>query len=257
MSRLGRAAFWTLLPLAAPQALWVRRRALRLPAAAGPREGAVGSGPMLRLVAVGDSIIAGVGAATADRGLTGRFAEALAAGAGRTVHWRSYGESGETGRDTAARLRALPPDTQARAETLVLISTGVNHVTGLDRSERWLAAVEAVIEAAEARLPGAGLVFLGLPEFDAFPLLPQPLRGLMALRGRHFDRLLARRLSRHPRALHVPVHIPRDAALFCEDGFHPSEEGYGLLGQGMADLARERWPQGAPVASPSQSRGRR
>ncbi|EEX09439.1 hypothetical protein SL1157_1477 [Ruegeria lacuscaerulensis ITI-1157] len=53
-----------LLPLLAAQALMVRQRALRLPEPSGPREGRQGRGPRLRLLIVGDSSAAGVGAGT-------------------------------------------------------------------------------------------------------------------------------------------------------------------------------------------------
>ena len=54
--------FWGLFPLLIPQALWVRKTAPRTAPAAGPRSGTVGDGRPIRLVGVGDSIIAGVGA---------------------------------------------------------------------------------------------------------------------------------------------------------------------------------------------------
>ncbi|HSN31662.1 MAG TPA: SGNH/GDSL hydrolase family protein, partial [Ideonella sp.] len=53
-----------LAPLLVAQALGTRRRALRLPEAAGPREGLVGAqgdAPAFRLLLAGDSSAAGVG----------------------------------------------------------------------------------------------------------------------------------------------------------------------------------------------------
>jgi len=82
-----RLLFWALLPVTAAQGLWLTRRATRLPGAAGAREGSVGNGPDYHLLAVGDSIIDGVGTGCREASLPVQFATAL--GAGEKVRWRS------------------------------------------------------------------------------------------------------------------------------------------------------------------------
>ena len=49
---IKRPLFWLSLPLLLPQGLWVKRTARRLPPAAGPNSGVVGSGPTRRLLLV-------------------------------------------------------------------------------------------------------------------------------------------------------------------------------------------------------------
>ena len=46
-----------LLPVLVAQALQVRRKALRLPEASGPRDGVAGDGPVLRLLIAGLAIL--------------------------------------------------------------------------------------------------------------------------------------------------------------------------------------------------------
>ncbi len=91
---LRSLVFWSSLPFVVVQALRLRRDAPRLAGADGPSSGVVGSGPPLRLLAIGDSIIAGVGASTMDKALVGRTAESLAALLGRAVTWQAIGRSG-------------------------------------------------------------------------------------------------------------------------------------------------------------------
>ena len=81
-----RLAFWLLLPFVALQGLRVRRRAPRFAAAEGPLQGRTGQGNPLRLLAIGDSIIAGVGAKTIEAALTGQMAQALANRLDRAIH---------------------------------------------------------------------------------------------------------------------------------------------------------------------------
>jgi lysophospholipase L1-like esterase len=52
--------FWLFLPFSALQGLWLRFSATRLPEATGDRTGINGQGEKLHLLAMGDSIIAGV-----------------------------------------------------------------------------------------------------------------------------------------------------------------------------------------------------
>jgi hypothetical protein len=61
MVLLSRLAFWLMLPVTAVQGLWLRRRATRLPGAMGDRRGVSGEGADFHLLALGDSIIDGVG----------------------------------------------------------------------------------------------------------------------------------------------------------------------------------------------------
>ena len=168
-----RVGFWGLLPLVAAQGLWVRRRAPRFADAAGPRRGTVGAGPSLRLLAFGDSIVAGVGAPTLDQALVGRFAGALASRAGRTVEWVAVGKTGARSADLRDSLLArVPPG----PFDVVVVSVGVNDVTGLVRTRDWVHRVDAVIAGLRAHSPDARILMAGLPPLWGFPLLPQPLR---------------------------------------------------------------------------------
>src|SRR3712207_2884569 len=91
-TRIVAAAAFPLLPLLFVQGKGVRRRTPRLPDAAGPVEGTVpGAEPAVRLVVIGESTVAGIGAATHQTALTGCVAAALARRTGRAVRWRAAG----------------------------------------------------------------------------------------------------------------------------------------------------------------------
>ena len=96
--------FWTLFPLVIPQAIRERRNAPRLSGAVGPSSGYVGSGRSLRLPAIGDSIIAGVGADTVAEALPERVAEELAALHECQVSWTVSGLTRATSSGVMSRL---------------------------------------------------------------------------------------------------------------------------------------------------------
>ena len=104
---------FVLATLALAPLLWwqgrrVRREALRLPEAAGPRAGVAGQGRPLRLLLLGDSSAAGVGVADQSDALAGRLVELL--GADHRVHWRLEAATGDRLEDVLRRAQELPPE---------------------------------------------------------------------------------------------------------------------------------------------------
>ena len=228
--------FWALFALALPAALRVRRTAVRAEGAAGPDHGTVGDGPPLRLVGLGDSIIAGVGASTHAVGLVGRTAEALAELEGVRVEWTAIGRSGAT--STRIRERLLPAAPLADADAVV-VSAGVNDLTRLSGPARFRADLEALLDALEDAAPRARIALAGLPPLETFPALPPGLKRAFGVRGRQLDAVMGRVAAGRPRVAHAAVEIDAEAAAdrasFSADGFHPSEASYVPFGRGMAE----------------------
>lgn len=230
---LFHAVFWMMLPLIGVQGLWVRRRAVRLPGAEGERSGAVGEGNEIHLLAIGDSIIDGVGTEHIRDALPVRFAAALSETSGRRVNWRVEAESGLNLLDVLERLDTLK---MPRAPDLVLISVGVNDVTGLSSVRAWRQGMVELLEALCRRWPQARVIFLGLPPMALFPLPPQPLRFTLGLRAAILDRIAADLLSACPNAVHAPTRINPREHDFCEDGFHPSAKSCNLWAWELAAI---------------------
>jgi lysophospholipase L1-like esterase len=230
----GRLAFWLMLPLLLPQALGVRRRSVRLQGAKGPDHGQVGNGKPLKLLALGDSIIAGVGVRQTCNALPARFAGSLALRSGRNVYWHAAGKSGNAIAELLIRIHELPPDTEA---DLILVSIGVNEVTGLSSTRKWCRGLGQLTRLLRDRWPTAILLFIGLPPMADFPALPQPLASVLGMRAAHFDRQMAAVLAADARSRHVPVALPEGEGLYCDDGFHPSEGSYALIGEVLAKTA--------------------
>lgn len=81
-----------LMPVLALQGRGVRRRTPRLPPAGGAVSGTVHRpGRPAHVVVLGESTVAGIGAATQSEALTGQLAIALAELTGRTVAWHAVG----------------------------------------------------------------------------------------------------------------------------------------------------------------------
>ena len=175
-------AFLALLPLVVVQALYTRRKTLRLPDAEGPSSGTTGSGePALRMLVAGESTTAGVGVAHSDQALPCQLARALAQQSGRTIHWHADGVTGCRLADVEERLHRHPPQAD-----LVVIVSGVNDTTGLTPLARWRSTLENTVRLAAHK--GARVVLLAVPPMEHFAALPRPLRTLMGLRAALLNR---------------------------------------------------------------------
>jgi lysophospholipase L1-like esterase len=231
---LKRAAFWLLLPVIVIQGLAVRYRARRFAAPAGPVIGQVagcGGGPPLRLLALGDSIVAGVGAGSADNALAGATARALAQLTGRSVQWQGHGRIGAGIADLAD---ALLPSLAPAPFDVVVLSVGVNDITRLRRSGTWARRLAALLDRLRARDPEAIIAMAGMPPLHGFPLLPVPLRGILGMRARSFSHAARRVVESRPGMVFVPLDFDPLPDNFCDDGFHPGPASYSALGLALA-----------------------
>jgi len=221
--------------LLGPLLLWqgrrVRATALRLPEAAGPR---AGEGSALRLLIVGDSSAAGVGASHQDEALAGRLAQALAIRLGQPVGWQLIATSGHRSEHALAALEAA----QLAPADVLVTALGVNDVVDQIAPSQSLAALERIHALATERAGVRLSVHCAAPPMQQFPLLPQPLRWFFGRQAARFNAALSAAVAGHASrcVLHLPEAMQRNAAaLMAADGFHPGPPGYALWAEALAD----------------------
>jgi lysophospholipase L1-like esterase len=219
----GDLAIALLAPLLLMQARQAVRRAPRLPAASGPVQGTAGHGePLQRLLVIGESTAAGVGARTHAQALPGFLAAEISGRLGGTMNWLARGKGGATAR---AVLTELVPAGQGAFDITVL-TVGTNDLFDRRAMHPWAADLRNLIEALRRRDCGR-VVVSGMPPVHLAPGIPQPLRFVLGRRARAMDRI-TRQVAASCRATFVPVIVPSadSGRLFASDGFHPSETGY-------------------------------
>jgi lysophospholipase L1-like esterase len=212
---------------------------LRLPEAAGDRSR---DGGALRLLIVGDSSAAGVGAAHQDEALAGCLARALATRLGQPVGWQLVATSGHRSVQALAALRIA----DVTAADVLITALGVNDVVDQVAPREALTALDAIDDLARARAGVRLSVHCAAPPMQAFPLLPQPLRWFFGLQAARFNAALASQVRGHVlrRVVHLPEAMRRDAAaLMAADGFHPGPRGYALWAEALADQIVAALPQ--------------
>lgn len=220
--------FWTLLPFVVPQGLKLKMNAPRLSAPPGPVSGQIGSGKTVRFLAIGDSVIAGVGAPSVGEALPGQIAFDLAKRLDCKAHWEAVGRIGATCDTIRSRLL---PSLDSDPFDFIALSVGVNDITSLRTVKQWSNELDLLLEELKTHSPNASIAFVGLPPLSAFPLLPQPLRAVMGIRSRIFDDVAQGLIKRHDTVVHVPLHFDGKPDEFSPDGYHPSTSSHSLLGE--------------------------
>jgi len=204
-----------LAPLLLAQTVLTVRRAERLPEPTGERRGVVGRGPKLKFLQIGDSSSVGVGVATQDQAL----APKLAAELGRDYHvdWTLCGEIGAT---TADAQRLLAPLAGVQFDVAYTIF-GVNDAKNLRPAHHWRRDYTRLLKCLREEHGVQTLFVSGLPPVEEFPLIPHPLRYVLSLRARRFDRVLRKVCAPIKGCHHLPLPTGLNKDGMAPDGFHP------------------------------------
>lgn len=205
------------LATAGPWLYWqgrqVRQRVPQLPECFQPEGLLEGSGPPLRLVFLGDSIMAGIGHQDPQSILPAQLVGALAEKTGRAVEWRNLARNGASSADLLQHSPLELP-----VADLYIVSAGVNDALQLRTPKAYTDNLRRLSERGR----GAPWLLAGLPNLREFPCFPYPLSGFLAWRVSQLEEA----------ALTMPdpwrVHRLRTSHTldtFSPDGFHP-----GLIG---------------------------
>lgn len=214
------AGFWLAMLLLAPVIGWqgkqVRRTTPRLPEPPGERL-RLPESRSLSVLVVGDSAAAGVGASDQSEALLGQLLSRLSDQV--DVGFCLLANTGDTSRDVLAKLEQIP----AEHFDWIVVSVGVNDVTGFTSLKRWRQQLLSLRSILQARCQPEHLLFTAVPPMHHFPALPQPLRWLLGWRARQLNRVMQGCLTRQEVLV---VDIPFDAQYMAHDGFHPGPLGY-------------------------------
>ena len=230
----GLCGSLVLLPLVVAQGRATRRRVPRLPPAAPPHRGVVpGAGRSIRLLAIGESTVCGVGLACGDDTVAATTARALARRTGRPVAWRAEGLSGATVRDVRKQL--LPRVAPEPADLLV-VAFGVNDATAYRSPAAFADDLAGLVTATRKRIGDAAVIVAGVAPLQCFPALPWPLRSILGWRSAALQAAADRLPERLPRLVveRIPILEPD---LFSCDGFHPNRRAHAIWGEEIATLA--------------------
>lgn len=234
MRRLLPLLTWLALPVYLWQGVGVRLKTERLHPPPDPATGALeGRGDAVRILVVGDSSAASVGAERAGDGLASNLARIVNGETGRPVIWRAAGfNSATTGqiRDFAVPNLAREPWSH------VVIAAGTNDAKNFHSAHRFKKDFGGLLYALKARFPEAQLIWSPVVDMTLVPALPRALGRILEIRAGVINRM-GERLCRERFALvaeRLPITDPERG--FASDGFHASAPAYRAWAEHLAPL---------------------
>ena len=191
-------------------------------------------GKPIRLLLLGDSLAAGLGADVRKQTLGGRLAKGLARQMGRPVRLRTAAVVGSESKELADQLNALPAGYRADVAVIVVGGNDVTHLIPPAEATHHLAqAIERLQEVGTAVVVGT------CPDLGTLRPVPQPLRSLLSQMSRHMA-VAQRRAAEAAGATAVslrrelgPIFYADPDEMFSLDRFHPSNAGYRRTAQAL------------------------
>jgi lysophospholipase L1-like esterase len=221
--RLSRVAMIPVAPVLYAQGKRLRRDTPILPPAALPWHGSHPGPDPLRLLLLGDSTVAGVGAATQQDGLAGNLSREIGTRMNRGVEWRAVGESGATSRDLLER---FIDDAVSATFDVAFVSVGANDALGLRSRADFGRDIRSLVARLRQVSPESTILMSSLPAFFRFELLPNPLKRNLYRHSRSLEAEARRIIGMTENARMSPPPPPYTEGFFASDLFHPSELGY-------------------------------
>ncbi|HLA36615.1 MAG TPA: SGNH/GDSL hydrolase family protein [Rhodocyclaceae bacterium] len=223
-------------PLLLLQGRYVKRSIPTLPEPPGERQGWVADYPAtpLRLLMIGDSAAAGVGARHQAEALSGHLVKALAQ-ASIPLSWRLHAQTGATTAHCLKQLRLATP----QPYDVVVVSLGVNDLTTGCSVAHWIEQQAQLTHQLQQRFEARLILLSALPPIHLFPALPQPLRWYLGAQARRYNQALARWAAhRYPDCEYVRADFALNPQLMAHDGFHPGPALYAQWAQALAEKIR-------------------
>jgi len=238
---LSAAIILPVSPFLFLQGQYTRRKIGLLPDAAGEKAGIAGTGdPKAKLLVIGESTVAGLGARTHAVALAGRFAEELSHKIGSAVAWHVIGRNGVTAKRTIDELVPMVPEGKF---DYVLVGLGGNDVMKLSSPRKWRRDMLRLLGILRERNPNAVIFITNCPMIKYSPALPNPIRFLLWELSKMHDANIREFTSEMDRVFyyHQPNGFRVDG--FFADGIHPSEQGYADWSEAMMKFFEKnyRW----------------
>jgi lysophospholipase L1-like esterase len=232
-------------PVLLIQARRLKRTALRLPEAAGPRCGSEGEQDAqrapLRILIVGDSSAAGVGVDDQAQALAQPVAKLLASKLGRSVTWQLVAKSGVTTEESLALLM----NSELGPADFFVTALGTNDVTAQRSPRQFLKDYRRLVEEVRRRTGAVGMVVTGLPPLRILPAATHPLRWYLGQYAARLDRALKHWISQDVTARYVSLDWAAKPLEMARDRFHPGARQYRrwaeLVSEQIVDLMGDEY----------------
>ncbi|MFK7921254.1 MAG: SGNH/GDSL hydrolase family protein [Bacteroidia bacterium] len=243
---LGAILTIPFLPLMYLQGKRIKASVPKLPEAKGVEGQAIfakSAKPNLKMLAIGESTIAGVGVATHEEGFVGTLAKELAQRLQAQIDWKVYAQSGYTVKSITKR---IVPQISEREIDLIVIGIGGNDAFELISPKRWREDSQNLILDLREKFPNSLMVFCNMPPIKEFPaftsLIRMTIGNLVEILGEELYELSQdfEKVHYHKEVITLSGWMKKHDVKgstndFFSDGVHPAKLTYQVWAKDMAD----------------------
>ncbi|MGR5065186.1 SGNH/GDSL hydrolase family protein [Photobacterium sp. DNB22_13_2] len=189
----------------------------------------------LRILLLGDSAAAGVGAEHQSQALSGQLISALQHQF--HVEWQLIAKTGFTTKQVLQSALLHPK----QMYDVVVVSAGVNDVTKPTSAAKWIKQQQMLTNTLRSHFSCQHIILNEIPPMEVFPALPHPLRWYLGSKAKAFNKRLSKWVNTQPDCEIVNIGGPLDVVHMATDGFHPGPQIYQQWGQAVAKLIEAKW----------------
>lgn len=198
----------------------------------------------LKILAIGESTIAGIGVDFHKNGFIGALAEEISTKNNLAVLWKVYAKSGYTAK--MVRKKIVPKIEESNADVIV-IGLGGNDAFKLNSPEIWMLQINLLIKTLKRKFPKTPIYFANMPPIKEFPAFTSAIKfvigNLVEILGKRLHRRVKNKKAVYFNNEIVQLEIWKkrynlqgNINDFFSDGVHPSKLTYQVWGKDMAQF---------------------
>lgn len=242
---LGVIVALPLLPILYFQGKKIRKQVPKLPEAQNPT-GYIktNSEKTLKILAIGESTIAGVGVDFHENGFIGALAQEIASTKDISILWRVYAKSGYTAK--MVRRKIIPEIEETNADAIV-IGLGANDAFMLNSPEVWIYQINLLIKTLKRKFPKTPIYFTNMPPIKEFPAFKNVIKFVVGNLVEILGTRLHRRVQKKTNVFYnnevitltswkTKYNLTGNENVFFSDGVYPSKLTYKTWGKDMAQF---------------------
>jgi lysophospholipase L1-like esterase len=222
------------LPFLIYEAAKIRRNGVRLPALSEHQRLGLGE---KKLIILGESTAAGVGASSLEKTLIGNFARLV--GEGYTLE--NLGRNGITIGRSFSLFNLLKKDSSEKI-TGVLLFFGANDCFRLSKPIQFGKDLENLISAISADFSPDWIYLSDIPPVDRFPAFSVLMRKFLKIQRSYLQKEMIRLASQNEKIIFDPLSLNLEPDFFSKDKIHPSDKGYLKIAEfALQSLEKKGW----------------
>lgn len=246
---LGALVSVPLLPILYVHGKKIMKTIPQLPEATGV-EGIVemSGNQTFRLITIGESTIAGVGATTHETGFTGTLAAALTEQVHASVSWKVYAKSGYTAKRVTTE---IIENITEKPVDLIVIGLGGNDCFKLHTPKKWNTDVRELLANIRSKYTETPILFINMPPIKEFPAFTRTIKfvmgNLVQIFGKELEKVVKDFSNVHYNSKTIwfdeyieQMNLEATTADFFSDGVHPSEFAYQIWAKDIAGYVMEQ-----------------